>query len=250
MMKSLIRQLFYRSRLCRMLIGGLSVLMRRTQNVGVSHLLSYKEADALGPLQRDEALALFGIVRTLRPKTMVEFGFSRGHSAFNFLCALEHDARLYSYDISADSARCARREMSFDPRLTFIHKSQASYDPGDIDHRLIDFLFFDGAHDLTLNIETFKRVLPCLAPGAMIAIHDTGLWEKSHFSPVQARVAQVAQEGWVTETSYAHQPEERAFVDWIISGHPDFGAIHFHSTHTLRHGFSLLQRKSSLSTVV
>ncbi len=121
MIKSLIRRLFYRSTLFRMIVGGASILVKRTQSLGISHLLSYANADALGPIQRDEAVALFGLVRTLRPKTVVEFGFFHGHSAFNFLCALDGDARLYSYDPSDDAARRAKDELSFDRRLTFVH---------------------------------------------------------------------------------------------------------------------------------
>ncbi len=244
--KSVIRRLFYRFELFRIAVGCISILLKRTQRIGISHLLSYVDRDALGPLQRDEAIALFGIIKTLRPKTIVEFGFFHGHSAFNFLCALERDARLYSYDISEDSSRRATHELSFDRRLTFIHKSQADFDPGDIDHRLVDFVFFDAAHDLALNIETFNRIRPCLTPGAIIAIHDTGLWEKAHFSQAQALFAQTANGRWITETLYAHQPEERAFVNWIVSHQPDFGVIHFHSTDTLRHGFSLIQLQSTL----
>ena len=30
----------------------------------MSHLLTYREDDAVGPLQRDGAIALFGIIRT------------------------------------------------------------------------------------------------------------------------------------------------------------------------------------------
>jgi predicted O-methyltransferase YrrM len=240
--RSLIRRLFYRSQLFRVAVGCISILIRRTQSIGISHLLSYVNKNALGPLQRDEAIALFGIVKTLCPKTIVEFGFFHGHSAFNFLCALEPDARLYSYDISLDSAMRAKEELSFDHRLTFIHKSQADFNPSDIDHRPIDFVFFDAAHDLALNIETFKRIVHCLAPGAIIAIHDTGLWQKSHFSHAQTRVVETATHGrWITNNLYAHQPEERAFVNWIVSHQSHFGAIHFHSINTLRHGFSLLQ---------
>lgn len=47
------------------------------------HLLNlgfYREESAFGPLQREEALLLAAVVRVLRPRTIVEFGFSRGHS--------------------------------------------------------------------------------------------------------------------------------------------------------------------------
>ena len=247
--KSFIRRVYYRSRLCRLIVGIFSVATRRTGSLGISHLLSYAESDALGPLQRDEAMALFGIIRTLDPKTVVEFGFYHGHSAFNFLCALAPDARLYSYDIAEEAALRARREFSFDRRLTFIRKSQAEFDSSDIANRPIDFVFFDGAHDLALNIATFARVLPHLAPGAMLAVHDTGLWEKSHFCAAHERFSKGAPGGWVTETLYAHQPDERAFVNWVTTQHPRFGAIHFHTTNRLRHGFSLFQLQAPLQGV-
>jgi hypothetical protein len=53
---------------------------------------------------------------------------------------------------------------------------------------------------------------------------------------------------WVTEDLYAHQRDERQFVNWVTSEYHDFGAIHFHSTRTLRHGFTLLQRQAPLIT--
>jgi hypothetical protein len=182
----------------------------------------------------------------LHPKTVVEFGFFRGHSAFNFLCALEDDARIYSYDLSDESATRARDEFGFDPRLTFLHQSQSDFDPSQIGNRSVDLVFLDGAHDLAINIETFKRLLPSLSPTAIIAIHDTGLWERSHLSPAQSEFAQSGHGFWVSDTLYAHQPEERAFVNWIVSNHPQFGTIHLHSTNTLRHGLSLVQRQAPL----
>lgn len=240
--------MFYRSQLCRVVVGSVSVLARRTDKVGISHLLSYVEKDAIGPVQRDEAIALFGLVRTTRPSTVVEFGFFHGHSAFNFLCALQPDARLYSYDTDDDSAVRARRELSFDPRLVFIQKSQSDFDPNDIGHRRIDFAFFDASHDVDINVKTFRRILPCLAPEAIVAIHDTGLWEKSRFSASHWRFAQTANGCWITDKLYAHQPHEREFVNWIVSSFPQFGAIHLHSDNTLRHGLSLIQMRSLLPT--
>jgi len=213
----------------------------------MSHLLSYREDDAIGPLQRDEAIALFGIIRSLRPKLVVEFGFFHGHSAFNFLRALPADGQLFSYDIDEDSISRAGREFGFDRRFTFVGKSQVDFDASDIGGRLIDFVFFDAAHELELNIATFSRIVDQLAPDAMIAIHDTGLWERGHFAPIHATFTREYPGEWVTEEMYAHQPGERAFVDWIVAGPHGFAAIHLHSTRTLRHGLSLLQRKRALA---
>lgn len=246
-LKSLVRQIFYRSALFQGIVGFFSILLGRTQGMGMSHLLAYRENDAIGPLQRDEAIALFGIVRTVRPKTVVEFGFFHGHSAFNFLQALPADARLFSYDIDVDSIRRAMTEFNFDRRFTFIGKSQTEFAHEDIGNREIDFAFFDAAHELELNIETFKRIVPHLAPEAMVAVHDTGLWHRAHFAPIHETFTREYPGMWKSGDLYAHQPGERAFIDWIVAEHPEFSAIHFHSTGTLRHGFSLLQQKRSLS---
>ena len=247
-LKSLIRRLFYQSALFRSVVGFCSVMLGRTSGIGMSHLSSYRENDAIGPLQRDEAIALFGIVRTLRPKVIVEFGFFHGHSAFNFLQALSPNGKLYSYDIAEDSITRAMTEFKFEPRFNFIGKSQTEFDPADIGNQPVDFVFFDAAHELDLNMETFRRIVSQLAPEGMIAIHDTGLWHRSHFAPIHETFASEMPGEWTSGDLYAHQPGERAFIDWIVSEYPEFTAIHFHTTETLRHGFSLLQRKRLLSS--
>ncbi len=246
-LKSLIRQSFYRSAMFQSLVGSISILLGRTKGIGISHLLSYREDDAIGPLQRDEAIALFGIIRTLRPRVIVEFGFFHGHSAFNFLRALPADGKLYSYDIDMESIKRADQEFNFDRRFTFIAKSQTAFEPGDIDNHLIDFVFFDAAHELELNIATFNCIISVLAPDAMIAIHDTGLWHRDHFAPIHKAFTHEYPGEWTSEDLYAHQAGERAFVDWIVTEYPGFSAIHFHSIRTLRHGFTLIQRKRPLS---
>jgi len=249
-LKSLIRQIFYRSTVVQSVVGFCSVIVGRTTGIGMAHLLAYREDDAIGPLQRDEAIALFGIIRTLRPKVVVEFGFFHGHSAFNFLRALPEDGKLYSYDIDADSIRRAGTEFTFDRRFTFVGKSQTHFEASDIGQEEIDFVFFDAAHELDLNIETFRRVVGQLAPEALIAIHDTGLWQRGHFSAIHETFTRDYPGEWKSEELYAHQPGERAFVDWIVAQPNGFSAIHFHSTRTLRHGFSLLQRQRCLAAGV
>ncbi|MEO5917153.1 MAG: class I SAM-dependent methyltransferase [Luteolibacter sp.] len=246
-LKSLVRQLFYRSVVFRNGVGLISNLLGRTRGTGMSHLNSYREDDAIGPLQRDEAIALFGIVRTLRPVTLVEFGFFHGHSAFNFLQAMSDDAFLFSYDIDPDSIRRAKREFTFDPRFKFIGKSQTEFDSADIGGRMIDFVFFDAAHELDLNIATFGRIVPHLAEDATLAVHDTGLWHRSHFAPIHEQFTKEYPGMWMNRDLYIHQPGERQFIDWVVENHPEFNAIHFHSTGTLRHGFTLLQRRRNLT---
>lgn len=249
-LKSIVRKIYYRSAAARAVIGHLSVLAGRTKPLGTAHLLSYREDDAIGPLQRDEATAMFGIVRTIRPKLIVEFGFFHGHSAFNFLQAMPPDARLFSYDIDPDSKRRAHDEFAFEKRFTFIAKSQTEFEPGDIGGGKIDLVFFDAAHELELNMETFKSIAACLSPDAMIAVHDTGLWNREHFGAIHEEFVKKHPVDRHSGNLIAHQPGERAFIDWITDTYQEFNAIHFHSTATLRHGFTLLQRRRRLSQVL
>jgi len=59
--KALIRTLFFRWASIRFCAGAVAIFNRRSRTFGLSHLWSYEESKAIGPLQREEALALFGI---------------------------------------------------------------------------------------------------------------------------------------------------------------------------------------------
>jgi predicted O-methyltransferase YrrM len=50
----------------------------------------------MGLIQDDEALFLFGLIRVVRIKRILEIGGLNGYSALNFLKALEHSPRLYN----------------------------------------------------------------------------------------------------------------------------------------------------------
>jgi predicted O-methyltransferase YrrM len=198
----------------------LSVLRNRpTTKYSLGHLRYFGEI-VMGPVQRDEALFLYGLVKIVDPKTIVEFGFSRGHSATNFLKAMSSDSRLYSYDISDASVQLARR--IHDNRFRLIHKSQVDFDSSDVDHRRVDFAFFDASHDCDLNLLTFDRLRISLSDRALIAVHDTG----SH---------------WL-DPSHPIKPHEREFVNHVRLSMPDFDLIHLDCTTKYRHGLTLLQR--------
>jgi predicted O-methyltransferase YrrM len=247
--KPFLRELFFRSPAARHFIGMASVISGRTTPLGVAHLNAFSDSRAIGPLQQPEALLLFSIVRTVIPKTIVEFGFYHGHSAFNFLQAMASDAYLFSYDISDESQRIANTNFSSYDRFRFLHKSQRDFLPSDIDYRMIDLLFFDASHDLQLNQQTFEAVVPALSEDSIICIHDTGLWNKKYCLDIHRKfIDEQGRNHWVDDISYAHQNDERMFVNWILDRHPAFQAVHLHSMHSLRHGLSVLQRKRHLKT--
>ena len=219
----------------------------------MAHLARLPET-AWGPVQRDEALLLHAMVRVLRPRTVVEIGFLRGDSALNFLCALDTDARLYSFDIDPGSEAVARERFRHDSRFVFRRRSQADLTTEDIDGRQPDFVFLDAAHDLELNRATFSRLVPMMSPNAILAVHDTGTIPRRLVEPgaIPWQLKVVGDwwrahphVGWVGDEREV-EPDERAFVNWVLEEHPDFSQIHLHSTRTFRYGLTLLQRSTAL----
>jgi hypothetical protein len=204
----------------------------------LSHLRIFDEYPA-GPIQRDEALLLYALVKTVDPKTMVEFGFLAGHSALNFLKAMSQDARLYSYDIS-DMSKVLSSNFR-DPRFKFFFKSQTDFEPSDVDNRPVDLVLFDASHDLSLNIATFHKIKDCLNEKALIMVHDTGIW---HINPKGFQSPEGYFLGGLPDLGYIHRPGERRFVNYIRENLPDFDQIHLHSTSKFRHGLTVLQRNA------
>jgi len=234
-----------------MLGAFLRFVLQRPVPLDISHLMPLREADAMGPVQQCEALFLFAITKVLQPRIILEFGFNRGQSARNFLAAAPSTAEVHSFDISPHSAAIAR-QLSYDKRLHFHHKSQADFIPGDIGHRKADLVFIDASHDLLLNQETWKRLTPCLNDNCVVVVHDTGTWARGamrdmHF---QFAASPPTAAGWVSADEFAHQLDERRFVNWICDSDPSFNIIHLHTTQVLRHGLSLLQRTHPLRTDV
>jgi predicted O-methyltransferase YrrM len=206
----------------------------------ISHLTIFSEV-ADGPVQREEALLLYGLLRVVRPRTVIEIGFYKGDSALNFLCALDADARLYSFDIHG--AERARDSFGHDPRFTFRTRSQDELTREDIDDREADFVFLDASHELGLNQRTFSRLLPLMAPDAILAVHDTGTVPRQFLPPDHYFFASTV--GWIGDEREV-MPDERAFCNWLLDEHPEFSQVHFHSRQTLRCGITVLQRSAPL----
>jgi predicted O-methyltransferase YrrM len=236
------RRSFHRSRLLRELAALVRWARERKQLPDLAHLALTSDWE-WGPVQRDEALLLHALVRALRPLTIVEIGFFRGDSTANFLRAADPDARVYAFDNDPACAEVARNRFGDDPRLVFRVRSQETLTGDDLDGRLADFVFIDGAHELALNTATFERLLPLMQSNAIVAIHDTGTISRA-FVPDGHWTLDV-RERWVGD-EYEHQPDERAFANWLLENHPEFSQVHFHSRRVFRHGLTVVQRSEPL----
>ena len=208
----------------------------KNEKYNLSHLVQETQYVS-GPLQDDEALFLYGLVKTLKPKTVVEFGFRFGFSAWNFLKSLDSDARLYSYDINNDNPQAPAHS---DKRFKFYLKSMTEFNSNDIDNRLIDIALIDAGHVYDINIITYKLLLDKMSLNSVIIVHDTGVhFDESYLCACDSG------------TKYCggqHQPDNRKFVNWIQENYPDWQMIHFHSFNIYRHGLTILQRKYKLGT--
>jgi predicted O-methyltransferase YrrM len=236
------RRRFYTSRTLRELAEALRWTLLRRDAPDIAHIAFYDEI-TLGPVQRDEALLLHGLVRVVRPLTVVEIGFYHGVNAYNLLSALDGDARLYAFDVDPVCDEVARRRFGDEPRLVYRRRAQQDLTPDDVDGRPVDLVFIDGAHDLDLNKRTFERLLRMMRPDAIVAVHDTGTVARRWTPDWLER--SIPPQRWLGD-AYEHQPGERAFVNWLRDEHPDFAHIHLHTDRTPRNGLTLLQRSGPL----
>lgn len=217
----------------------------------VSHLMAYKESDAMGPIQQSEALFLYALTKVLQPRLIVEFGFSTGESAANFLAAAPANCEIHSFDISPHSAQIAQHMMR-DRRLHFHEKSQADFSAEDIGNRQADLVFIDASHDLALNQQTWHRLQNCMSSDCLVIVHDTGTWARDEMRDIHSRFAAqpITAAGWISRDEFAHQIDERIFVNWVRETDPGYCVMHLHTTRALRHGLSLIQRCQTLSTAI
>jgi predicted O-methyltransferase YrrM len=223
--------------------------MEKKMEFDITHLKDYSNLVS-GPVQSDEALLLFSIVKVINPRVIVEFGFSEGHSSLNFLRALSQDGFLYSFDCSKKSENIA--SLIKDQRFKFVLKRQEDFHPSDIDYRPIDILFIDASHDIICDIALFEKIDNSLNENALIIIHDTGTWNKKlipkDYVPWIEHMKKQESSGdaHVNEEEFAHQPDERRFVNYLKVAYPDLEQIHFHSLRTIRHGLTILQKYKKL----
>lgn len=179
----------------------------------------------LGPVVEEEGNVLTALVRMISADTVVEFGHQTGASARAILNGLKATGKLYSYDTSSI-------RLIPDQRFVFVHKDMAHNTPTDYDNRKVDFVFFDGAHNLQVNMNALQALLPSLTEDAIIAIHDTGYWDISVFDNKDF--------GYEKDGKRYHQPDEIKFVETLQKD--GWNVITLRTGKELRHGLTIAQR--------
>lgn len=241
-----LRKILYNSPTVQRIYGLL-----KNRSVGKSynfgHLALYEPQKVNGAILKDEALLIYALIKMIRPKVVVEFGFSRGHSSLNFLEALDETAEFHSYDISSSAAEIAK---VFQARNNFhFHlKSQLDFDAEDVGHKKVDLVYFDAVYDAELNMATLQKLMPSLSDNALLILHDTDTWKKHQMDDTHVAYAGKRPQNWLNENEFQQQKGQREFSNAIVNTLPEFSVIHLHGIGILRSGFTLVQRKKLLPT--
>jgi hypothetical protein len=193
-------------------------------NYDLSHL-TQDTRRVYGPIQDDEALLLYALVRCLGVRVVIEAGGQTGYSARNFLAA---GADVVSIDINP-------MQVLDEERHTFVHSSIGAVGM----HQLprCDLVFYD-SHAEEEQYGFHKRAVAAgvINSRTTVVVHDTGL-HSQQFVPwaVQCNL------GW------AHQPAERRFTERLVADGWQRVHVHDDAASEPRHGLTILQRPRSLA---
>jgi predicted O-methyltransferase YrrM len=202
----------------------------------LSHLNQSPSQNVFGPIQDDEALFLYSIIRGMRLKNVLEIGFGNGYSAKNFLSAVGEDGLVISVD--NDNSLLYKIQENH----IVICKDASLLDPKDLTLDKIDLIFFD-CHNFNAQISLFNRLINCklINDDTVLVLHDTNTWKENYNG-----CAYRTEQGWV------HQKAEREMVNYFFSiGYSPF-CLHtkpeaHNENFPFRHGVTVMKKFNALS---
>ena len=199
----------------------------------LDHLTQEDNQRVAGPIQDDEALFLYSIIRGSRLKRILEIGGLSGYSARNFLEALkfDKDGILYTCDIN------------YVPSLSENHKvlikNALDLTINDVDNSALDLIFFD-CHDM-VQMDIYYNFVNngLIDDNTILALHDTNL----HYQPFAGGFGKYIEK----ENGWAHQPVERYMVNLFKSiGYDTFSISTDITKHSklfpFRHGITICKK--------
>jgi predicted O-methyltransferase YrrM len=203
----------------------------------LSHLSQPEHQNVSGPIQDDEALFLYSIIRGCRLGRILEIGGLSGYSAKNFLQALSFskDGILYTCDLNPVPVLAENHKV--------IIKNALDLTMSELDNKPLDLVFFD-CHDM-IQMDIYYKFVNnnIINDNTILALHDTNL----HYPPHQHCGVYIKK-----ENGYAHQPVERNMVNiFKLLGYDIFGISTDHTKHNsdfpVRHGITVCKKFKMLS---
>lgn len=208
----------------------------------LSHLTQPEHQFVNGPIQDDEALVLYSIIRAKRIKTVLEIGGLNGYSAKNFCQAVGKEGTVYTVDYGSTPKQNENHVV--------IQKDANNFNSDDLNHQFIELVFFD-CHDYNVQMNLYFRLLEqgVINDNTILALHDTNLhYPNTKNESSDCKHIHDAEENLV---GYMHQAVERTMVNTFT----DLGyhALCLHTTidkhnedFPQRHGLSVLAKFKKL----
>ena len=201
----------------------------------LSHLTQLSTQEVIGPIQDDEALFLFALIRVMRIWRILEIGGFSGYSANNFCKAVGERGIVYTIDINPVPKMAANHvPIIMDAR---------QIEPAAVDNTPLDLIFFD-CHVYDVQMEMLRRLemQGMVTDRTVLALHDINL----HPRRLVAGAYEIA-DGWV------HQPVERRMVNDLRNMGYDAFALDTHrDAHgpdlPCRHGLAVMRKFRPLTT--
>lgn len=200
----------------------------------LSHLTQDPDQKVLGPIQDDEALLLFALIRVMVLRRVLEIGGLGGYSATNFAAAVGPAGTVYSVDVNP-VPKVADNHVP----ITMDVGDLRAADVGSIP---LDLVFFD-CHCFVGQMAMLTRFVRdgVITDRTVIALHDTNL----HPGKTEEKTYEVTG-GWVNcwpERRMVNEIRELGYdaicLDTDMSVHgPDL---------PFRHGLTLMRRFTTLT---
>lgn len=156
-----------------------------------------EEAAALGNVSLLELVVLNKLVRSSRPRSIVEIGTFDGRTTLNLAANAPDDARVYTLDLPRQEVEstafpldrfdryCVEKDRSgsrflgtdCERKITQLYGDSATFDFGPYRDQT-DFVFVDGAHSYEYVLSDSRNALSLLRGGKGIIVwHDYNEWD-------------------------------------------------------------------------
>jgi predicted O-methyltransferase YrrM len=133
----------------------------------LDHLVQSDKQMVMGPIQDDEALLLYSIVKTMRMKRILEIGGLDGYSARNFLAAMDENGTLHTVDVNPVATLSKNHKV--------IQKDVRNVTADDLPKKPLDMVFFDCHHPAQMDLYERLSASGNIDRHTLIALHDTAV---------------------------------------------------------------------------
>ena len=191
----------------------------------------------LGPIQKTEALFLYGLCQMVKPQVVLEIGCLIGQSLRVWINS--GVPFIYAVDaVISDDVKELQRGQGTNGMICL---EQDMCTPIDFYRGIPDLVFVDASHKLEDNIQVVKNLLPVLKPGALFVLHDTGHWKQADINEDRQWFLDTYGGKWDEELqAWAHCPDEKETIKWI-SENTNWQRVDLWTTVVPRCGLTVFQ---------